>query len=55
MAGLRLWFLGTTRGNVILTVATIVIMLLIVPIIVYVERGQRRISITYAKRGLAAS
>ena len=40
----------TTRGNVILTVATIVIMLLIIPIIVYVERGQRRISITYAKR-----
>ena len=38
------------NGNVILTVVTMVVIVAIIPIIVYVERGQRRIPIQYAKR-----
>ena len=37
-------------GNVVLTVITMVVIVAIIPIIVYVERGQRRIPIQYAKR-----
>ena len=40
----------TGTGNVVLTVVTLVIIVAIVPIIVFVERGQRRIPIQYAKR-----
>lgn len=40
----------TSAGNVLLTIITIVVTLIIIPIIVYVERGQRRIPIQYAKR-----
>ena len=34
-----------TRGNIVLTVVTVVVMLAIIPLIVYIERGQRRIPI----------
>ena len=40
----------TGSGNVVLTVVTMVVIVAIIPIIVYVERGQRRIPIQYAKR-----
>ena len=40
----------TGSGNVVLTVVTMVVIIAIIPIIVYVERGQRRIPIQYAKR-----
>ncbi len=40
----------TTTGNVLLTVVTVCIMIAIVPVIVYIERGQRRIPVQYAKR-----
>lgn len=40
----------TSSGNVVLTVITLLVIVAIVPIIVYVERGQRRIPIQYAKR-----
>ncbi len=40
----------TGSGNVVLTVVTMVVIIAIVPIIVFVERGQRRIPIQYAKR-----
>ena len=38
------------NGNVVLTVITMLIIVAIIPLIVYVERGQRRIPIQYAKR-----
>ena len=40
----------TSAGNIILTVITLLVVIVIIPIIVYVERGQRRIPIQYAKR-----
>ena len=40
---------GTENGMVI-TIITVVVTLVIIPLIVYVERGQRRIPIQYAKR-----
>lgn len=39
-----------SAGNIILTVVTLLIVVAIIPVIVYVERGQRRIPIQYAKR-----
>lgn len=39
-----------TQAGMILTVVTVVVMLAIVPLIVYIERGQRRIPVQYAKR-----
>ncbi len=39
-----------SAGNIILTVVTLLIVIAIIPVIVYVERGQRRIPIQYAKR-----
>ena len=39
-----------SNGNVVLTVITMLVIVAIIPIIVYVERGQRRIPIQYAKR-----
>ena len=38
------------NGNVVLTVITMLVIVAIIPLIVYVERGQRRIPIQYAKR-----
>ena len=40
----------TTTGNVVLTVITLLVIIAIIPVIVYVERGQRRIPVQYAKR-----
>ena len=40
----------TTDGNVVLTVITLIVIVAIVPVIVFVERGQRRIPVQYAKR-----
>jgi preprotein translocase subunit SecY len=40
----------TTNGNALLTVITLIVIVAIVPLIVYVERGQRRIPVQYAKR-----
>ena len=40
----------TTTGNVVLTVITLLVIVAIIPVIVYVERGQRRIPVQYAKR-----
>lgn len=37
-------------GNVILTAVTMIVIVAIIPVIVYVERAQRRIPIQYAKR-----
>ena len=37
-------------GSIILTAVTFVVILVIIPLIVFVERGQRRIPIQYAKR-----
>ena len=52
MAGLPTALISsvTTRGNIVLTVVTVVVMLAIIPLIVYIEPGQRRIPINYAKR-----
>ncbi len=40
----------TSTGNVVLTLITLAVIIAIIPIIVYVERGQRRIPVQYAKR-----
>ena len=40
----------TTAGNPLLTLITLLIIVAVVPLIVYVERGQRRIPVQYAKR-----
>ena len=40
----------TTNGNALLTIITLIVIIAIVPLIVYVERGQRRIPVQYAKR-----
>jgi preprotein translocase subunit SecY len=40
----------TTSGNTLLTIITLVVIIAIIPIIVYIERGQRRIPVQYAKR-----
>ena len=40
----------TGVGNIVLTVVTLVVIVAVIPLIVYVERGQRRIPIQYAKR-----
>lgn len=52
MAGLPTALISsvTTSGNVLLTGITVVIIIAIIPLIVYIERGQRRIPVQYAKR-----
>lgn len=40
----------TTSGNILLTAVTLIVIIAIVPLIVFVERGQRRIPVQYAKR-----
>ena len=40
----------TGTGNIVLTVVTMLVIVAIIPLIVFVERGQRRIPIQYAKR-----
>lgn len=50
MSGIPTSIISSVQNSVILTVLTIVITLVIIPLIVYIERGQRRIPIQYAKR-----
>ena len=53
MAGLPmsiLQSLQTSDNGILLTVITVVVIVAVVPFIVYIERGQRRIPIQYAKR-----
>ena len=40
----------TSTNGMILTIITLVVILAIIPLIVYIERGQRRIPVQYAKR-----
>ena len=40
----------TTAGNPLLTIVTLIVIIAVVPLIVFVERGQRRIPVQYAKR-----
>ena len=40
----------TSTGNVVLTIVTLLVVVAVIPLIVYVERGQRRIPVQYAKR-----
>ena len=42
--------LRTSNTGMILTLITIVVIIAIIPLIVYIERGQRRIPVQYAKR-----
>ncbi len=42
--------LRTSTTGMILTIITLVLIIVIVPLIVYIERGQRRIPVQYAKR-----
>lgn len=42
--------LQTTSNGIILTVLVVVVILAVVPFIVFIERGQRRIPVQYAKR-----
>lgn len=42
--------LQTSDNGIILTIVVIVVIIAVVPFIVYIERGQRRIPIQYAKR-----
>lgn len=50
MSGIPTAIIGSVQNSVVLTVVTIVMALVIIPIIVYIERGQRRIPVQYAKR-----
>ena len=40
----------TGTGNVVLTIITVIVIIAIIPVIIYIERGQRRIPVQYAKR-----
>ncbi|MDO4538136.1 MAG: preprotein translocase subunit SecY, partial [Coriobacteriales bacterium] len=42
--------LWSSENGVVITIITVLVILIIIPIIVYIERGQRRIPIQYAKR-----
>lgn len=53
MSGLPTALIQSVTGaenGVVITIITILVILIIIPIIVYIERGQRRIPIQYAKR-----
>ena len=40
----------TSEHGVVLTIVTIAVIIAVIPVIVYIERGQRRIPVRYAKR-----
>lgn len=40
----------TGTGNVVLTIITFLVIIAIIPLIIFIERGQRRIPVQYAKR-----
>jgi preprotein translocase subunit SecY len=42
--------LSASENGVVITIVTILVILVIIPLIVFIERGQRRIPIQYAKR-----
>lgn len=53
MSGLPTALIQSVQGaenGVVITIITILVILIIIPVIVYIERGQRRIPIQYAKR-----
>jgi preprotein translocase subunit SecY len=53
MAGLPSALISSMRSSstgMILTIITLIVILIIIPLIVYIERGQRRIPVQYAKR-----
>ena len=53
MSGLPIALIQSVQGNehgAIITAVTILVILVIIPVIVFIERGQRRIPIQYAKR-----
>lgn len=53
MAGLPTALIGSVQNSAngpILTIVTLLVILVAIPLIVYVERGQRRIPVQYAKR-----
>lgn len=53
MAGLPTALIQSVTGaenGIVITIITVIVLLVIIPIIVYIERGQRRIPIQYAKR-----
>ena len=50
MAGIPSALIQSISGNWILTIATLIVVLIIIPVIVFIERGQRRIPVQYAKR-----
>ncbi|MDO4807102.1 MAG: preprotein translocase subunit SecY [Coriobacteriales bacterium] len=53
MAGLPTALIQSVMGSengILITAITVLVILIIIPIIVYIERGQRRIPIQYAKR-----
>lgn len=50
MSGIPTAIIGSVQNSMVLTIITIVMALVIIPIIVYIERGQRRIPVQYAKR-----
>ncbi|MBR3315176.1 MAG: preprotein translocase subunit SecY [Atopobiaceae bacterium] len=53
MSGLPVALIQSVQGNehgALITAITVAIILIIIPVIVYIERGQRRIPIQYAKR-----
>ena len=53
MSGLPSAFIGSVQGSqngVLLTIITVVIVVAVIPVIVYVERSQRRIQVSYSKR-----
>lgn len=53
MSGLPTALIQSIQGNengIVITIVTVLIILVVIPVIVYIERGQRRIPIQYAKR-----
>ncbi len=40
----------TGTGNIVLTIITFIVIIAIIPLIIFIERGQRRIPVQYAKR-----
>ena len=50
MSGLPSAIISAISDSAIITIVTLVVLVAIIPLIVYVERGQRRIPVQYAKR-----
>ena len=50
MSGLPSAIISAISDSAVITIITLVVLVAIIPLIVYVERGQRRIPVQYAKR-----